>query len=82
MEFKKLETQPEHKGITAVVKSPHFRKSIVAILVGAFAGFGYFYFTEGRQLETIFFSDFIQNVFIGAFLGFFVTNSPCARNKC
>ena len=82
MEFKKLETQPEHKGITAVVKSPHFRKSIVAILVGALAGFGYFYFTNGRHMDAWIVGDYMQSILLGGFLGFFLTNSPCARNQC
>lgn len=82
MEFKKLEVQPERKGLSALLGSYHFRKSIITILIGAIAGFGYFYFSEGRDLEVIVFGDYMQTVLVGAFLGFFITNSPCARNKC
>ncbi|MBW6478167.1 MAG: hypothetical protein K0B37_01995 [Bacteroidales bacterium] len=82
IKFKKLEIAPENKGINKLIKSQHLRKSLIYILFGALAGFGFFYFTEARQLQSWVFSDSISSVFMGAFLGFFITNSPCARNRC
>ena len=82
IEFKKLETEPQQRGWRRIVQSAHLRKSLIAIAIGALAGFGLFYFTEGRSLDAIVFQDYAQNLFFGAFLGFFVTNSPCARNRC
>jgi hypothetical protein len=82
IKFKKLEIGPEKRGIANILKSQHFRKSIIYILIGALAGFGYFYLTEARQLQSWIFSDSLSSVFMGAFLGFFITNSPCARNRC
>jgi len=82
IKFKKLETTPENKGISRLIKSQHLRKTLIYILIGALAGFGFFYFTEAQQMNAWAFSDSLSSVFIGAFLGFFITNSPCARNRC
>lgn len=82
MKFKKLELQSESKGIFSFVQSQHFRKTVISILIGAIAGFGLFYFSEGRSLDVMVFQDYGRSTLIGGFLGFFITNSPCARNKC
>jgi hypothetical protein len=82
MKFKKLELESENKGIKGLIRSKHFRTTTVSILVGAVAGFGYYYFTAGRDLEMMVFNDAIKHVFLGGFFGFFVTNSPCSRGKC
>lgn len=82
MEFKKFEYQPENKGIKGLMHSAHFRKSLIYILIGAVAGFGFYFFGEAGALEEVVFRDSLNSVFMGAFLGFFITNSPCARNKC
>ena len=82
MEFKKLSTEPENKGIKGLVKSAHFRKSVIYILVGGVAGFLFYYFTDGQQMDEMIFQGSIPSILLGAFLGFFITNSPCARNKC
>jgi hypothetical protein len=82
MEFKKLEFKEENRGIKRIILSQHFKKSVLYILAGATIGFGLFYATEGRHMDSMIFADFAQNIFLGAFLGFFITNSPCARNRC
>ena len=50
--------------------------------VGALAGFVLFYLTEGKNMQVMTFGDSFSSILIGAFFGFFITNSPCARNKC
>ncbi len=82
MEFKKLEIEQENKGIKTVLQSAHFRRSLIFIILGALGGFGWYYFTEARHMEVFMFSQAIGSILIGAFLGFFITNSPCARNRC
>jgi len=82
IEVKKLEIEPEEKGFKGWIKSKQVKKTIIAILIGAVAGFAYFYLTEGQEMEAIPTGDIVQNVIFGAFLGFFVTNSPCSRGKC
>ena len=82
MEFKKLEIEQENKGIKPILQSAHFRRSLIFIILGALGGFGWYYFTEARHMEVFMFSQSLGSIFIGAFLGFFITNSPCARNRC
>ena len=82
IEVKKLDIESEEKGFKGWLKSKQTRKTIIAILIGAISGFLYFYLTDGRTMDAIPAGDIFQNVILGAFLGFFVTNSPCARNKC
>lgn len=82
MQFKKLEIQSEKQSFKGLVQSKHFIKSVIGIFIGAAAGFAYYYFTGGQEMETLAFNDFIGNVLAGGFLGFFISNSPCANNKC
>ncbi len=82
IEIKKLEFESEEKKFRGWIKSKRTRKTIIAILIGAVGGFLYFYLAEGRTMDAIPAGDIVQNLIFGAFLGFFVTNSPCARNKC
>jgi hypothetical protein len=64
------------------LKSKHFKTSLISIAVGAAAGFGYYYFTGSRVLDTMVFNEIVKHVVLGGFLGFFVTNSPCLRGRC
>jgi len=82
MEFKKLEIKQEGNWFKRLITSAHFKKSILFIIIGATAGFVFTYFSEGRELLEIPKKDFYTNIFTGAFVGFFLTNSPCARGRC
>lgn len=82
MEFKQLELKSETSFFKKIIQSKRLKKSLIYIFIGALAGFIYFYFTEGRQLAEITTGDVLNSVLIGGFLGFFITNSPCARGRC
>lgn len=82
LNIKKLDLQPENKGFKSLIRTQHFRRSMIAILIGAVAGFGFFYLTDGRSMDTLLFGDVLKSILIGGFFGFFITNSPCARNRC
>jgi hypothetical protein len=82
IETKKLELQPENKGLKSIFKSKQFRKTFLGIVLGALAGFAFFYFTEGLYMDSIPQKDIIQSLVFGGLLGLFITNSPCARNRC
>jgi len=82
MEFKKLDLAPENKGIKGFIKSTQFKRSLIAILIGAVAGFGYYFFSDAHQFDNVVMKEALQPIFTGAFLGFFITNSPCALNQC
>jgi len=82
MQFKQLDLKPQGSWISRTVNAPRFKTSLIAIMVGAILGFLFFYFTEGRLMESIPGKDIIRSSFIGGFFGFFITNSPCARGRC
>ena len=82
MEFKQLDIKPEGSWFKRALGSPHTKKSIIYIVLGAIAGLVYFYFAEGKHLDNISSGEVIKSMLIGGFFGFFITNSPCARNKC
>jgi hypothetical protein len=82
IETKKLELQPENKRLKSIFKSKQFRTTFLGIVLGAIAGFAFFYFTEGLYMDSIPQKDIIQSLVFGGLLGLFITNSPCARNRC
>ena len=82
MEFKKLEIKEEGTWIQRKIKNPHTRKTLLYILLGAIAGFLFYYFTEGINMDAMPRGEIVQSVLVGAFFGFFITNSPCARGRC
>ncbi len=82
MEFKKLEIEPESSWLKRTFSSKHFKRSLIYTVIGAAAGFLYFYLSEGKNMDVLQSGDIIQSMLVGAFFGFFITNSPCARNKC
>ena len=82
IKFKELEIKQEGTWIAKTLKSRHFRKTIIFIAGGALAGLLVFYLTEGKHIVDMSFGDIFQGMLVGGFIGFFITNSPCARNKC
>ncbi len=82
MEFKKLEIEQEGSWFRRFITSPQTKKSLIAIAIGAVAGFLYFYVTEGHNAGIITAGEVLKSLAIGGFLGFFITNSPCARGRC
>ena len=82
MEFKPLELKSKESKFKRLAKTPHIRRSAIAIMIGAIVGFALFYFSEGRTMESIPAGDIFKSMMIGGFFGFFMTNSPCARGRC
>lgn len=82
MEFKKLEIEQEGSWLRRFITSPQTKKTLVAILIGAVAGFLFYYFTEGHNAEILTAGEVLKSLGIGGFMGFFLTNSPCARGRC
>jgi RsiW-degrading membrane proteinase PrsW (M82 family) len=82
MEFKKLDIKPEGSWVSRTILSQHGKKTILYILVGAIAGFVLFFITQEKQFSEITAGDIVKSMAMGGFFGFFITNSPCARNKC
>ncbi len=82
MQFKPLDLKPQGSWVTRHINSSRLRKTLIAIAVGAVAGFLFFYATEGRLMESMPSGDIIKSLLVGGFFGFFITNSPCARGRC
>ncbi len=82
MEFKKLELSQESNWFKRTIRSKHTHKSILFIAIGAIGGFLYFYLTEGKNMDIITSKDVLNSALFGGFIGFFITNSPCARGRC
>ncbi|MFW5774429.1 MAG: hypothetical protein ACOCWD_07085 [Tangfeifania sp.] len=81
IEVKKLEIA-EEKGIKGFFKLKQTRRTIIAILTGAVAALAFYYITEAQSVDAFSMNEALKNMALGAFLGFFVTNSPCARGRC
>ncbi len=82
IETKKLEIRPESNKYTGILKNRQVRRTIAGIVIGAVAGFAFFYFSEGIHMDSLSQGDVIQSIVFGGLFGLFITNSPCARNKC
>ena len=82
MEFKQLDIKPEGSWLKRTIASPHTKKTIIYIVLGAIAGFLFTYFSADKSLAELSNGEIFQSMLIGAFFGFFITNSPCARGKC
>lgn len=82
MQFEELDLKPQGSRMKRTLQSAHFRKTLIAMIVGALAGFLFFYFTEGRLMLTMPGPEILKSLGIGAFFGLFLTNSPCARGRC
>jgi len=82
MDIKHLEVKPKGSWLHRTINSPRFKTTITAIVIGAVLGFLFFYFTEGRLMESIPGRDIVKSLLVGGFFGFFITNSPCARGRC
>ena len=82
MQFKQLEIKPEGNRLKRAFTSARFKRTVIAIIVGAIAGFGFFYLTEGQRMESIPAAEILKSMAFGGFFGLFITNSPCARGRC
>ena len=82
MEFKKLEIEKEGSWLKRTLNNAQFKRTLIYIVIGAAAGFAFYYFTEGMHMEVMPQDEIVQSILFGAFFGFFITNSPCARGRC
>jgi len=82
LDVKGLDIKPKGNRFTRTIHSPRFKTTITAMVIGAVLGFLFFYFTEGRLMESIPGRDIVKSLLVGGFFGFFITNSPCARGRC
>ncbi len=79
--FKDVEVK-KGAGLKTIFNGKQFRRTIIFMLIGAVAGFAYFYYTEGQHMEVLASQDIFKSAALGALFGIFISNSPCARGAC
>jgi hypothetical protein len=82
LQFKQLDIKPEGNWIQRNLLTPHAKKTMVAILIGAVAALVVTLVTDEKAIAELSTGDIFQSIFVGGFFGFFITNSPCARGRC
>lgn len=70
---------PGPKSIKEFFTSWYFWKPFIGVAVGVLAGLAYYYLAECKSGVCVLTSTPFRTMFIGGFLGFFITSSPCAR---
>lgn len=82
MEFKKLELQPKGNWFQRNIWTRHGKKTMIYIVLGALLSFAISYFSGDVKIENLTLGEALKTMWFGAFMGFLITNSPCARGKC
>jgi len=83
MEEKRFEfKKPELKQNRGWFERIFLSKSMLFVVVGAVITSTYYYFTEWQNYSIITYKDIIEGTSVGALVGYFMANSPCANNKC
>lgn len=82
IDYKKLELKKEGTWFKRFLSNPHTKKTLIYIAGGIVLGIAFTFFTEGNSFIKAPVDEFFKNALTGAFLGFFITNSPCSRGAC
>lgn len=83
MEQKKFEFEkPELQEQRGWFERTFLSKTMIFVVVGAIITSVYYYFNEWQNYSIITYKDVIEGVSVGALVGYFMANSPCANNKC
>lgn len=77
--IKPLELGTEEKKAQRNANWRHVGKTILYMAGGVVISLLISYFSEGGNLNN---EQIRQSSIIGAFIGLFITNSPCTRGKC
>ncbi len=80
MEFKQLDLKPQGNWFQRKIWTPHGKRTLIYMLAGAVLSLIFSYITG--DIEKLTLGENIYSLSIGAFFGFLITNSPCARGKC
>jgi len=59
-----------------------FTKTVLFVLIGSVLSASYYYFQYWQNYSVVGFTDIVEGVSVGALIGYFMANSPCANNKC
>jgi hypothetical protein len=82
MQFKQLDIKPEGNWIQRTFLTPHAKKTLIYILIGIVAGPLLMLITNDKSFNEFSSVEILESMLFGGLFGLFITNSPCARNKC
>ncbi len=80
--FKKLNYKPQGSKLEQIIKSVHFKKTVITAVIGGLVAYTLFFVTEGKHTGVYWNSNAFKDILMGLGIGIFLTNSPCARGKC
>ncbi|MEI6274467.1 MAG: DUF6132 family protein [Prolixibacteraceae bacterium] len=75
-------TPSQPKSAREFFSSKTFLRPFIATLLGAVAGFLYYYFIGCSSGTCAISTNPYQSTLMGAFMGWFSVSSPCSRGKC
>lgn len=75
-------TPSQPKTLKELLKSRNFWRPFIATLLGAVAGFLYYYYIGCSSGTCAIISNPYKSTMMGAFIGWFSVSSPCSRGKC
>jgi hypothetical protein len=81
-QFKPVVLGSEGKKHKQLDRWRHVVKTLAYMIIGALVSLLMHYFVEGWTLSILLTDEINNPLFTGAFVGFFLTNSPCARGRC
>lgn len=81
-QFKQLDIKPEDNRVIRTLKSAHFKKTILAAVIGAVFGYAMFYLSLPSDSHVLWNDEALSNMIFGLGFGIFITNSPCSRGRC
>ncbi len=82
LEFEKVELGEKGKQAKRQEKLKHFKRTLVYMGIGAVISLAVSYLTEGATITALNSEEIANSLLLGGFVGFFLTNSPCARGRC
>lgn len=74
--------KPKPKNVKDLIRSWYFWKPALAVIIGGIAGYAYYYFVGCASGTCAITSSPYTSIGFGAFMGYFMVNSPCASGNC
>lgn len=82
IQFKQLDIKPEGNWFKRNILSPHGKKTMIYMAIGAVAALIITFLTGEKAISAFSAGEILQSVFMGAVFGLFITNNPCSGGKC
>tara|TARA_Y100001949_G_C15924120_1_gene302646 strand:+ start:578 stop:832 length:255 start_codon:yes stop_codon:yes gene_type:complete len=81
-EFDQVELGEKGKQAKQQEKLKHYKRTAIYMVIGAAISLAFSYLTEGATITALNGEEIANSMLLGGFVGFFLTNSPCARGRC